>query len=164
MAIPRNVKQYLFHNSVIYTHKKHPLAFTSQEIAEADHIPGGEFAKTVVLEADQKMIFAVLPGDHLIDIDELKQELGCETLRLASEKAFMDRFPSCEPGAMPPFGRLFGMPVYCDDALAGHDEVEFNAGTHIDTVRMRFSNFIKLEEPIMQHFSEKARGQRRRSA
>jgi Ala-tRNA(Pro) deacylase len=164
MAIPRNVKQYLFHNGVAYTHKKHPLAFTSQEIAEVDHIPGAEFAKTVVLEADGKMVFAVLPADHRIDFERLKSELGCETLNLVAEKAIKDRFEACETGAMPPFGKLFGIRVYCDDALAKNDEVEFNAGTHIDTVRMSFSNFLKLEEPVMESFSEKSTGPRSRAA
>ena len=61
MAIPRNIKQYLFHNGVSYSRKKHSVAYTSQEVAQAEHIPGAEFAKTVVLQADDRMIFAVLP-------------------------------------------------------------------------------------------------------
>lgn len=67
MAIPRNIKQYLLHNSASYSHKRHSVAYTSQEVAQAEHVPGGEFAKTVVLEVDGRMIFAVLPADHVIN-------------------------------------------------------------------------------------------------
>ena len=160
MAIPRNIKQYLFHGYASYTHKKHPAAFTSQEIAEAEHIPGEEFAKTVILNTGQKLIMAVVPADHIIDIDTLKEKIGCDHLTLASEKDFIETFPSCQPGAMPPFGRLFGLPVYCDHVLAQQSEIEFNAGTHIDTIRMEFATFKKLENPLLLTFSEKRTGPR----
>ena len=160
MAIPRNIKQYLFHNNVSYTHKTHTVAFTSQEVAAVEHVPGGEFAKTVVLHADGQTILAVLPGDHIVNMDSLKRQMGCEKLTVASEKEFVEKFPSCQPGAMPPLGRLFGLPVYCDNALAQHPEIEFNGGTHVDTIRITFRSFTKLENPEMISFSEKRTGQR----
>ena len=159
MGIPRNIKQYLFHNNVSYSHKVHSVAFTSQETAEAEHIPGGEFAKTVVLQADERTILAVLPGDHVINFDVLKRQVGCGKLSLASEREFLEKFPSCEPGAMPPFGKLFGLPLYCDAALAKHGEIEFNAGSHADAIRMTYASLVKLEDPIMLSFAEKRTGQ-----
>ena len=160
MAIPRHVKQYLFHGFANYTHKKHTVAFTSQEIAQAEHVPGGQFAKTVILTTEQKLIMAVVPADHIINIDTLKERIGCDRLTLTSEKDFIEAFPSCQPGAMPPFGKLFGLPVYCDNALAQQSEIEFNAGTHIDTIRMEFATFKKLENPLLLTFSEKRTGPR----
>jgi Ala-tRNA(Pro) deacylase len=159
MAIPRNIKQYLFHNYVSYSHKTHSVAFTSQEVAEVEHVPGAEFAKTVVLQADQRMILAVLPGDHVINLDVLKREIACGKLSLTSEKEFIEKFPACQPGAMPPLGKLFGLPLYCDSALAKQAEIEFNAGTHVDTIRMTYASFVKLENPIVVGFSEKRTGQ-----
>jgi Ala-tRNA(Pro) deacylase len=159
MAIPRNVKQYLFHHNASYSHKKHSVAYTSQEVAQVEHVPGGEFAKTVVLQADDRMIFAVLPADHVINFEVLKKHVGCSKLSLASEREFLEEFPGCEPGGMPPFGKLFGLPVYCDSELAKHAEIEFNAGTHVDSVRMTYAGFVKLENPEMVHFAEKRRGQ-----
>src|SRR5689334_5603817 len=114
MAIPRNIKQYLFHNAVSYSHKTHPAAYTSQEVAQIEHVSGAEFAKTVVLQADGTMILAVVPADHVINLDALKRQVGCSELLLPSEKEFIKKFQASEPGAMPPFGKLFGLPVYCD--------------------------------------------------
>ena len=174
MAIPRNIKQYLFHSNVSYSHKTHSVAYTSQEIAEVERVPGAEFAKAVVLKADERsecqpdraqpgregrMILAVLPADHVINFDILKRHVGCGKLSLASEREFIEKFPSCEPGAMPPFGKLFGLPLYCDAALAKQAEIEFNAGTHVDTIRMTYPTFVKLEDPIMLSFSEKRTGE-----
>ena len=98
---------------------------------------------------------AVVPADHVIDIERLRQQVGWGQLVLAAEREFSDKFPFCEPGSMPPFGKFFGMPVYCDTALTEESEIEFNAGTHIDTIRMRFSSFSKLENPLLLNFSEK---------
>jgi Ala-tRNA(Pro) deacylase len=89
----------------------------------------------------------------------LKRQVGCGHLSLASEKEFIEKFPSCQPGAMPPFGNLFGLPLYCDTALAKQAEIEFNAGTHVDTIRMTYASLVKLENPIMLSFSEKRTGQ-----
>jgi Ala-tRNA(Pro) deacylase len=159
MAIPRNLKQYLFHNNVGYTHKQHSVAYTAQEIAQVEHIPGAEFAKAVVLQADDRMIFAVLPADHVINFEIFTRQVGCSKISLVSEREFIARFPACEPGAMPPFGKLFGLPVYCDGALAKHAEIEFNAGTHVDTIRMTYANFVRLEDPIVVSFAEKRTGE-----
>jgi Ala-tRNA(Pro) deacylase len=135
------------------------VAYTSQEIAEAEHIPGGEFAKTVVLYADDRMILAVLPGDHVINLEMLKRQIGCGKLSIASEKEFIQKFRECQPGAMPPFGKLFRLPLYCDTALAKRAEIECNAGTHVDTIRMKYAGFVALENPIQLSFSEERVGQ-----
>lgn len=158
MAIPRNIKRYLTQNSVGYSRKPHSVAYTSQEIAQIEHIPGGEFAKTLVIEADDQLILAVLPADHVVNFEALKRRVGCSKLSLKPEKEFIEQFPESEAGAMPPFGKLFGLPVYCDSALAKHGEIEFNAGTHTDAIRMTYGSFVKLENPVVASFSEKATG------
>jgi Ala-tRNA(Pro) deacylase len=155
MAIRRSVKQYLFHRGVSYDHKKHAPAYTSQAIAEVEHIPGREFAKTVVLDADGRTILAMLSADRVIDIEMLKKHLGCAKLALVPEREVIAQFPLCEPGAMPPLGKLFNMPLFCDSALANQAEIEFNAGTHMDTVRMTYADFAKLEDPIILGFAVK---------
>jgi Ala-tRNA(Pro) deacylase len=164
MPISWTIKEYLLRKDVSYSSKSHPLAFTAQEIAAADHIPGREFAKTVVLRAGNRLVMAVLRADRVINMEALKRGIGCDKLALASETEFFRQFPSCEPGAMPPFGKLFGLPLYCDKALAKQAEIEFNAGTHTDTVRMRFSEFVRLEDPPMLDFSEQSKGQGRARA
>ena len=158
------IKEYLVRKDTSYVSKSHPLAFTAQEIAAADHIPGREFAKTVVLRAGNRLVMAVLRADHIVNMEALKREIGCDKLELASETEFAQQFPGCEPGAMPPFGRLFKLPLYCDKTLAKQAEIEFNAGTHIETIRMRFSEFVRLEDPLMIEFSEQSVGQHKTRA
>ena len=65
------------------------------------------------------------------------------------EGEFRDRFPDCETGSMPPFGNLYGMDVFVDQALAEDKEIAFNAGSHRELVRMKFADFRTLVKPAI---------------
>lgn len=153
--ISTKLKELLDKEGVSYTHHIHPTAYTSQEIAQAVHVPGREMLKSVILKADEKsLIIAVLSAKESVNLAVLKEEIGCDSLCLASEAEFRDTFPTCEVGAMPPFGNLFDIPTYCESSLSRNREIEFNAGTHYDTVRMTFDDFKRLVNPKMVHFAQ----------
>jgi Ala-tRNA(Pro) deacylase len=48
---------------------------------------------------------------------------------------------------MPPFGNLYGMPVYVEPHLAADEQIAFNAGTHTEVVRMAYEDFARLAHP-----------------
>ncbi len=50
---------------------------------------------------------------------------------------------------MPPFGNLFGLPVYVEPHLAADAEIAFNAGTHTEVVRMAYKDFERLVRPTV---------------
>ncbi|MEW5978950.1 MAG: YbaK/EbsC family protein [Acidobacteriota bacterium] len=151
MSIAKKVKDYLEQNHVPYTHCRHRPAYTAQELAEAQHISGWNVAKTVVFQADDQFVMVVLPAAFRVDLEELRQELPFDTLKLASEKDLAWLFMDSELGAMPPFGNLYKLPVYVDQSLAAREEIVFNAGTHMDTIRMRYADFEKLVHPQLIH-------------
>ncbi len=68
-------------------------------------------------------------------------------ITLATEGVFALLFPYCEIGAMPPFGNLFGLPVYVDPALEKDEAIFFNAGDYLQTVRLRYRDFKELVKP-----------------
>ena len=155
MSISSQLKEYLDNQGVEYSVKAHEPAYTALEVAAARHVPGKELAKSVILKADDRLIMAVLPASYVVNVRILKDEIGCDSLRLASEEEFRDRFPTCELGAMPPFGNIFGVEVYCDNLIESDEEIEFNAGTHTDTVRLRSEDFKKLVNPHISNFRER---------
>src|SRR5262249_39792830 len=128
--ISSKLQGYLDEEGVAYTRHVHPPAYTAQEIAAVTHVPGREMIKSIVLNADDVLVLAVLSSNDAANLDILRDEIGCEVLRLATETEFVDAFPSCRLGAMPPFGNLFGLPTYCETTLVENPEIEFNAGTH----------------------------------
>lgn len=154
MAVSRRLKELLEGAGVAYEVRRHPEAFTAQEVAAAEHVPGKAMAKVVVVLADGKPVMTVLPASHRINFERLKALLGAREVRLASEEEFAGLFPDCEVGAMPPFGRLFGLPVYSDQVLRQDERITFNAGTHTETVTIAYADFERLAEPTVGEFAE----------
>ena len=143
----RRLKEFLDAHHVKYVTISHSPAFTAKEIAASAHIPGKQLAKTVMVLIDGKMAMAVLPASSSIDFSLLREMGGAKEVRLASEPEFSAMFPECEPGAMPPFGNLYGLPVWVDESLTRDDEIAFNAGNHDQTVHLKYADFARLVEP-----------------
>jgi len=139
--------QFLDTNAVKYVTVRHSPAYTAQEVAALAHVPGREWAKTVMVKLDGKMAMAVVPGSCRVIFDLLREAAGARAEELATEQEFQDLCPGCEVGAMPPFGNLFGMDVYVDESLAADPDIAFNAGTHTEMVRLPFADFERLVHP-----------------
>jgi len=138
---------YLDANDVKYVVITHSPAYTAQGIAGLAHIPGQELAKTVMMKLDGKMAMAVLPAKYHVDLMLLRKRTKAKSVALASESEFQSIFPGCETGAMPPFGNLFGVPVYADENLERDKEIAFNAGTHRELIRMAWDDYKRLVQP-----------------
>jgi Ala-tRNA(Pro) deacylase len=103
---------------------------------------------------DSEPIEAVLPAPLTVNLDRLLELAGGSEIRLAQEDELRRLFPECEPGAMPPFGPLYGQSVFVDVALASEPEIVFNAGTHTEAIAMRWADFAKSVRPIIGKFAE----------
>lgn len=141
------LKSFLDSNAVKYVLVKHSPAYTAQELAALAHVPGNEWAKTVMVKLDGKVAMAVVPATGRVVFDLLKSASGATAAELASEQEFKDLCPGCELGAMPPFGNLFGMDVYVDAQLAEDAEIAFNAGSHTEMLQLPFADFQRLVKP-----------------
>ena len=142
------IKQFLEENQVPYGVSAHPEAFTAQEVAAAVHVPGRHFAKVVAVKRDGELALVALPATDQVDLERLARSLGTSSVELASEAEFREHFPHCEVGAMPPFGRLFGMETFISHHLTQSEEIAFNAGTHTEVMHLRYRDFQRLVEPI----------------
>ncbi|MBK6913401.1 MAG: YbaK/EbsC family protein [Ignavibacteriales bacterium] len=147
------LKKYLDENKIKYIIISHSSAYTAQEIAARAHIRGRELAKTVLLKIDGKMVMAVLPASYKINFEQLAKELNSSNVRLAYEQEFMDRFPDCEIGAMPPFGNLYGMEVFVAKSLMQDEEISFNACSHTELIKLSLKDFVSLVKPKIIQFS-----------
>lgn len=143
------LKEFLDQSGVEYLCLTHPPAFTAQELAHHGHVPGDRVAKTVIIELDGKMAMLVMPATWRVHWDRLGQVLETDFLELADEMEFQDRFPDCEVGAMPPFGALFDMAVYCSEALTRQQDLVFAAGSHTESIHMATRDFLRLAHPTV---------------
>jgi Ala-tRNA(Pro) deacylase len=145
--------EYLDVNRIKYLVISHSPAYTAQGVAGLTHTPGKELAKTVIVKLDGTLAMAVLPANYHVDLAMLRHAAKANEAALASEDEFQERFPECETGAMPPFGNLYGMPVFADISLELDKEIVFNAGSHRELIRMEWEDFKKFVEPKIVCFA-----------
>ena len=139
--------------SVPFQVQHHPLAYTAQQLAAAEHVPGKMIAKVVMVYADGQPAMLVMPAPAHVNLMRAAVALKVREVRLAREEEFAREFPDCEVGAMPPFGNLYGVPVWIDRSLAKDDTIIFPAGTHTDTIQIAFSDFERIVKPQVGEFA-----------
>jgi Ala-tRNA(Pro) deacylase len=147
------LENYLRENQVRFAEHHHPRAVSAQEVAASEHVPGRMLAKTVMVLADREMVMLALPAPYQVDLEKAAAALGVDEVRLAEEEEFEDSFPDCEVGAMPPFGNLYGVPVYVEKTLAEDETIVFRSGTHTETMSVTYTDFERLVEPIVAQFA-----------
>jgi Ala-tRNA(Pro) deacylase len=151
--LPKPVTQLLEQEKVPYEVMSHQRAFTAQAVAASLHVSGRDFAKPVIVKTQEgRMLMAVVPGPRHVDLKALSGLIGVP-VELAHEDEMERLFPDCELGAEPPFGNLYGMPVYVDASLSSDPEIVFNAGSHSEAVRMKYADYARLVHPAVARIS-----------
>ncbi|MGE5205252.1 MAG: aminoacyl-tRNA deacylase [Chlamydiota bacterium] len=153
-----NVKEFLDNQGIDYEIILHRPSDTARAAASASHIPARNLAKTVMAKVDGNLCMVVVPACRRLDLAALKAASGAHSVVLAREDEFRDCFPGCEPGAMPPLGSLYGLPVWMDEEVACDPQIVFNAGSHSELVRMAYEDFARLVSPKVESLSEREAG------
>ena len=143
---------HLKKQKVKFQQMTHPEKFTTQEVAAVQHVRGARMVKAVLVKADGGFVLAVLDANHKVDFPKLAKAVGAKRAALAGEDDLKRLFPDVEVGAEPPFGSLYNVPTVVDEHLSTQDEIVFQSGTHKDTVRMKWSDYEKLEKPKIAEF------------
>jgi len=134
---------WLREQGVAFRLLEHAPVFTSEEAARVRQTPLEAGAKALVLQAGERAVQVVVPGHRRVDNARLREILGIRTLRFAIPDELL-ALTGCAPGAVPPFGNLFGLPVLVDEELAGRDEIAFNAGSNAASIVMHAADFLRL--------------------
>jgi Ala-tRNA(Pro) deacylase len=131
----------------------HPKSYSSPETAAAAHVPDDHIAKSVLLKDDAGYLLAVIPANHWVDFQRLRDELGRD-LRLASESEIDSLFLDCDPGAIPPLGDVYGVETVLDETLNSLAHVYFEAGDHETLISVDADQFKVLMQGVRHgHFS-----------
>jgi Ala-tRNA(Pro) deacylase len=140
---------YLREHGVPFSIEDHRLVFTAQEVAAEEHVSGKIVAKAVLVLADATPHIILLPAHYHAHLGYLRRVLGASEVRLANDTEIAYFFPDCEPGAVPPFGNLYGIAVHVHRALADRPEIVVQPGSHTETFRLRYADFARLVRPAL---------------
>jgi Ala-tRNA(Pro) deacylase len=157
------IREYLTSQHVRFEVLLHRPVASATRLAQSVHVPGRSVAKVVVICAGERMVLAVLPSTHRVDLALLGAHLGANA-RLATPDELADMFADCEPGALPPFGRLYGFETVVDTSLSGGPAIVFEANTRFEGVRMRYEDYEAIERPTLAAFASAIDHKRPRAA
>ena len=127
---------------------RHAPVFTSEEAAAVRGVGLASGAKALVVKAGEEFVLLVVPADRKLDSKKARAALGVKSLRFASREE-VEALTGLQPGSIPPFGSLFGLPTRCDPALGLNERINFNAGDHAVSIGMTFADYLAAESPGM---------------
>ena len=152
-AVFQRVEALLREHHVPYDVLRHAPVYTSQEAAEIRGTPLASGAKAHVCKGDTAIVMFVMPADRKLDSKAIRQSRGWRKLRFVTREE-VQAITGLEPGAIPPFGSLFGLRTFCDERLALNEKINFNAGDHAISVSMRYADYLRVESPELGRFAE----------
>jgi Ala-tRNA(Pro) deacylase len=131
----------------------HHGAVTAQEQAQESHTSGWKMAKVIVVKERDGYVLAVLPAACVLDLNRLKGPIGHGEVRLAEIEEIRKVIPDCVPGAIPPFGEMFGLRTFVDRSLFNIGEITMPAGDLATAIRMRSAEFRRIADPCVGDFA-----------
>jgi Ala-tRNA(Pro) deacylase len=149
------IERLLEQHGVQFGVLRHAPVYTSAEAAAIRGTPLASGAKALVCKADAGWVMFVLPADRKLASKQARKARGWKSIRFADKQEVLD-LTGLTPGAIPPFGSLFGLPTLCDRALSEHSQINFNAGDHSISVSMTYQDYVQVERPELGEFSEPA--------
>jgi Ala-tRNA(Pro) deacylase len=142
------LRERLEQAGVPFTVTRHEPVFTSEQAAAVRGTSLASGAKALIVKAGERFVLLVLPADRKLDSKQARTALGVKALRFATKEEVLE-LTGLQPGAIPPFGSLFGLPTYCDPALRASASINFNAGDHAISVQMAYADYLRVEEPTL---------------
>lgn len=143
MALSTRLELFLRNNRISFSVLPHRRTETALGTAVEDQVPAVLFAKVVMVKAEGRDVMIVLPAPYNLDLLKLENALNTEDIKVDHEHDFETLFPDCEPGAMPPFGLLYGLPCYIDFRMLRGDRIYFNGGDHEESVGIATEDFLR---------------------
>lgn len=153
--VTQRLEHWLREAGVAFEIFEHAPVHTSEEAARARGTRLEEGAKALVVRAEDRYVHLVLPAHLKADNTLLRALLGTRKLRFATPEE-LSALTGCAPGAVPPFGNLFGLPVLVDEELCRNERVAFNAGSNSVSVTMRGGDLVRLSGATVCRFARPA--------
>jgi Ala-tRNA(Pro) deacylase len=145
--VAKKLHELLDQHDITYERHTHERVVSAQRLAASEHVSGWQVAKPVLLWISGELAMAVVPAAAEVDLDKCTELLGHNRVRLATEDEFVATFADSEPGAEPPFGNLYGVPVFIDQSLRTQQRIVCRDGTHTSSITIAVADYERVVRP-----------------
>jgi Ala-tRNA(Pro) deacylase len=122
-------------------------------VAEHETIPSQLMVDVALAVADGEPLMLVLPASRRPDLARIATLLKRREVRLATKDERASIAPDCDGDAIPPFGELYGLRVYLDQAIEGHRIMFFRVGNHQGVYSVALADFKRLVGPTVMNLT-----------
>lgn len=155
-SVVQQITDLLTEHHVPFRTFKHAPVRTSEEAAALrPEFTMHQGAKALIVRAKKEgepfFVMLVFPADLKFDSKKVKTAIRAKSISFATEEEVARLTGGVQIGGVPPFGNLFGLPVYTDESLFGNDEIIFNAGDRSFSIAMASGDYRDLVQPIVSH-------------
>ncbi len=138
---------------VSYRITRHEPVYTSEQAAAVRGAPLASGAKALIVQLDRQAHMIVIPADRKLASKLVRKHFRVRSLRFAS-KDQIRQLTGLAPGAIPPFGSLFGIGTTCDPRLGQSEMINFNAGDHCISIALAYEDYLRVERPQLAEVAE----------
>jgi prolyl-tRNA editing enzyme YbaK/EbsC (Cys-tRNA(Pro) deacylase) len=149
--VTKRIIEFLTAQNIPFQRLEHEPVTTSEAAAGARGSRLEEGAKALIVKANEQYYHLIISAAKRVDNNKLRKIVGTNRVRFATPEE-LQKLTGCLPGAVPPFGNLFGLPVLMDDALVAEETVYFNCGSHTVSLRMTRADLVKATGAQVQSF------------
>lgn len=148
------IRLLLEENTISYAYMEHEAGVTSEEMAAIrKDFSLSEGAKALILMTDIGFVQVVVPGDKKFRNSKLRKVIRTKDIRFASPEELSELTDGILPGAVPPFGTLFNLPVYADEKLFVNEHIVFNCGERTASIAMKSGDYRTVVRPVVADIS-----------
>lgn len=138
------IMRSLREQQVDFEPRRHPRTQTAKDEAGALHAAPEHVGKTLVIQAADGRVRVVIPASERLSLPRLRDAIGVDELRFASEEELAAAYPAFELGAVPPFGGPEGDRVVVDRRVADRQSVIVEAGSHSDSLLLATADLVRI--------------------
>jgi len=132
----------------------HEAVRTSEEAAAVRGATLASGAKAMLLatKPTDEFVVAIISASEKMDSKAFGRAGGFKSTKFANEDEVF-WLTGCRPGAVPPFGSLWGLRTFVDTSLLEQgDDINFNSGLKTASVRMSTADYLEVEKPVAASF------------
>jgi Ala-tRNA(Pro) deacylase len=166
MPIPKKVIDYLEEKKVKYETIEHKIVFTAWDLVQTLHLKKpSEVAKTLIVRVNKQPAVILLPADKNLDkvkfikvINKWLEKTGDKKVKaidFIKEAWLKNNVKVGKLGAVPPFGKLLGWPIFIDQLILKQTKIIINSGDYNFSLKIKSKDLIKIEQPVVGSFSKK---------
>ena len=153
--LSKTIQRFLDTNKIKYEVIEHKTVYTAFDKTATLHIKPTEVGKTVIISFDGKdYSLGLIPSNKNLDkkkvlavFNKLRQknkEKNYKKIDFATEKWLTANIKGVNLGATPPFGIIYKLPFFIDNAITKPSKIIVNGGQYEISIKLSPASLIKL--------------------